>query len=515
MRIILMLRMMTGTVTRSRHWVVIHERNTAMARAVSRRLTRVRGMVLVVLTLVVALLPGGTFPVRAQEEVAEADATLRVLHASPGAPEVDVLVDGQPLLANLAYGTASSYATLTAEEHRVQVVASGQTADAAVVDETIDAAPGQAYLLAVFGLLNEIGGAVYEVDLRETEPGNARVRLLNFSPDAGDLDLLRTGSDEWFSDVALGEASDYQALASGSYSVDVRGADDQVLSTLADLTFEETRVYDVAVLGQIADETLEVQALITSASPPCAEVLGLEGEGNDACLRLVHAAPDAPPVDVYLNDSPLSENLAFATATEYVAVPSGEGRGVRVTATGTPAEEAVIDTGLDFDPGQAYEILVTGGGDDLELTITGTDLRPVPAGQARLRVIHAAPDAGGVDVGVEGSEENLFEGIDFREVTDYLVLDAGDYSLEVRPGGEDMTVALHSDATLAEGITYDLVALGRPEDQTLTLLALMAEVPLQTGEVATPEATDAEDALAETVVPEAIEDVESSPTPAG
>ncbi len=95
------------------------------------------------------------------------------------------------------------------------------------------------------------------------------------------------------------------------------------------------------------------------------------------------------------------------------------------------------------------------------------------------------------------------------------MLDAGDYALEVRPGGEDMTVALQSDATFEEGVTYDLIAVGRPEDQTLTLLTLMAEVPIQTGAIATPEAASPDASIAETVVPEAIEDVEVSPTPAG
>jgi len=485
-----------------------------MMQPLSRSAARVVALMLVALALVVALLPLQANPVQAQEETAEADATIRIIHASPGAPEVDVLLDGQPLLQGLAYGTASSYATMTPEEHRLQVVPTGQTADAAVVDETIDAAPGQAYLLAVFGLLNEIGGDVYEVDLSEIEPGQARVRLLNFSPDAGAIDLLETGGDEWFSDVELGEAADYQDLPPGTYSVDVRGDDDRVLETVPDLSFAETRVSDVAVLGQVADDSLAVQVLVTTVSPPCAEVLALEGSGSDACLRLVHAAPDAPPVDLYLNETPLAENLAYGTATEYVAVPSGEERGVRVTATGTPLEEAVIDTALAFEPGQAYEVLVTGGGDDLELTITGTDLRPLAAGQARLRLIHAAPDADPVDLGVEGSEENLFEGVDFREATDYVVLDAGDYALEVRPGGEDMTVALQSEATLEEGVTYDLVLLGRPEDQTLTLLALLAEVAIQTGDVATPEAAG-EDALAATVVPKPIEEIEVSPTPVG
>ena len=481
----------------------------------SRGAARMVALIVAALALVAALLPLPASPVMAQDDDAEADATLRVIHASPGAPEVDVLLDGQTLLQGLTYGAASSYATITPEEHRLQVVPTGQTADAAVVDETIDAAPGQAYLLAVFGLLNDIGGDIYDVDLSEIEPGNARVRLINFSPDAGDVDLLETGGDEWFGNVALGDASDYRDIPPGTYSADVRGDDDRVLLTVSELPFEETRVYDVVVLGQIADDSLELQSLVTTVSPSCAEVLGLEGSSSDACVRLVHTAPDAPPVDIYLNDAQIAQNLEFGTATEYVMVPSGAGRGVRVTATGTPVEEAVIDTALDFDPGQAYEILVTGrwrrpGGDDHR----DGPATPGPGAGAAARHSRLARRRR-LRRRRGGNEENLFEGVEFREATDYVVLDAGEYALEVRPGGEDMTVALQADATFEEGVTYDLIALGRPDDQTLTLLTLMAPVAIQTGDVATPEAASEDAAIAETVVPEAIEDVEVSPTPAG
>ena len=462
--------------------------------------------------LLLALLPVSSVPGAAQD-AAEADATLRVVHASPGAPEVDVLIDGQPLMEGVAYGTASQYAAITPEEHRIQVVPTGQTADAAVVDETIGAEPGRAYLVAVFGLLNDIGGAVYDVDLSEIEPGNARVRLLNLSPDAGELDLLETGGDEWFGNVALGDASDYRDVAPGTYSADVRGEDDRVLQTVAELAFEETRVYDVVALGQIADDTLEIQSLITNVSPPCAEVLGIEGAGSDACIRIVHAAPDTPPVDVYVNDAQVAQNLEFGTATEYAVVPSGTGRGVRVTPTGAPVEEAIIDWSFDLEAGQAYEMLATGAADNLELNITGTDLRPVAEGQARLRVYHASPDAGAVDVGVAGQEENLFEGVDFRTATEYIVLDAGDYPIEVRPGGEDLTVALQADVPVDEGVTYDLIVIGRPDDQTLALLPLLAPVAIQTGEVATPEAVEEDGSVAATVVPEAIEDDDAAATP--
>jgi hypothetical protein len=43
----------------------------------------------------------------------------------------------------------------------------------------------------------------------------------------------------------------------------------------------------------------------------------------------------------------------------------------------------------------------------------------------------------------------------------------------------------------------------------------MEKVPIQTGDTATPESTSGDAAIAETVVPEAIDDIEASPTPAG
>src|SRR5215213_789252 len=462
----------------------------------------------------IAVLPFLTLPARAQDETADADATVRVLHAAPGAPAVDVLVDGQPLLDGVAYGTASDYATLSSTEHRLQVVPTGETADAAVVDETIDAAPGQASILAVYGLLDEIGGDLYEVDVSEIEPGSARVRLINTSPDAGAIDLLETGGDEWFGGIALGAASDYRDIAAGTYRVDVRGNDDTVLQSAIDLTVDEARVYDVVLVGQAADESLDLVSLITTVSPPCTEVLGLEGSGSDSCLRLIHAAPDAAPFDIYLNDGQLSDALEFGTATEYVAVPSGKGRAMRVAAAGTSPEDAIIDTGLDLDPGQAYEILVTGAENDLALTTTGTDLRPLAGGQARLRVIHAAPDAGAIDLGVEGQDETLFDDIDFRTATNYAVVDAGEYGLEVRPAGEDLTITLPSEATFTEGVVYDLIALGRADDASLELLALTVPVPLQTGDVATPNAAPGDAPLAETVLSETVDDLAPSPTPA-
>ncbi len=444
----------------------------------------------------------------AQEDV-ETNATIRVVHASPGAPEVDLLVDGQPLAESIAFGNVTDYVPLTPEQHQIQVVPTGQTAEAAVVDEELDVDSGTAHIVAVRGLLNDIEGEIYEVNLDAIEEGKARARLINLSPDAEQVDVGVTGGDTMFNGVDFGDAGDYDEVDPGTYSFDVRGGEeDRVLATVPDVTFQVGRVYDVVALGQVSDQSLNLIALETNVSRPCAEVLGIEGGAEDACVRVVHAAAGAPDVDVYVSDSPLISGLTFGAGTEYVVLPAGEDRQVQIAAAGTPAEEAILETDIDLEAGQAYQVVATAEGEEVEATVNEVNLTPMPENQARIRVVHASPDAGNVDVGIaEGP--TIAEGVGFREASPYAVVDAGAYSLEVRPAGEE-TVALQTDIELAAGTVYDVVALGRTEDRTLALLPLASQGGVREGGLATPGAeTMTTPGAVSTVAPVGTPDPES------
>ena len=90
----------------------------------------------------------------------------------------------------------------------------------------------------------------------------------------------------------------------------------------------------------------------------CTEALGIGEEGN-ACVNVIHASPDAPAVDVYVDGTLALENLAFGAASGWVALPAGEHQ-VQVTATGTPADQAVIDATLTLEEDAAYEVAAVG-----------------------------------------------------------------------------------------------------------------------------------------------------------
>ena len=441
-------------------------------------------LALLVAALAVLVLPQAR-PAAAQEgEDVETDATIRIVHASPGAPDLDVLLDGQPLAQAVPYGGATDYVPLTPEEHQLQVVPAGQTAEAAVIDQDLDAESGRAYIFVVRGPLDEIEGESYEVNLDAIEPGKARARVIQAAPDAGEIDVAVTGGDTLFEGVGFEDATDYQEIDPGTYSFDLRGEEDRVLATVPDVTIEQGQVYDIVALGQVSDQSLQLLPLVTSVSRPCGEVLGLAGTGEDACVRVVHAAVDAPDVDVYVNESPLAQAVGFGTATEYVSLPAGDARQVRVTAAGTSIDETILETEVDLRPGQAYQLVATGEGEELEATVSEVNLTPLPENQARIRVVHASPDAGNVDVAIADGP-TLAEDVEFQEASDYATVDAGAYTIEVRPAGEE-TITLQADAELEAGVTYDAVAIGRAEDQSLALLILESRAAVREGELATP-----------------------------
>jgi hypothetical protein len=442
----------------------------------------VTAFALVLAALVAVMAPQGR-AAGAQENV-ETNATIRVVHASPGAPKVDFLIDGQPLAQGVSYGSATDYVPLSADKHKIQVVPTGQTADDAVIEQDLDADKGKAYIFIAEGPLKDIEGKVYEVDLDAIDQGKARARVIHASADAGKVDVAVTGGDTLFKGAEFGKATDYNDIDPGTLSLDIRGDGDRVLATVPDVTIQAGRVYDIIAYGQKSDQSVRVLPLVTNVSRPCADVLGLKGSPDDACVRIVHAVADGPSVDVYINDSPLAQGVGFGTATDYVNLPAGDKRKVRLTAAGSSADDSILDTDIDLKAGQAYQIIATGTKDDIKATVSEVDLAPVPEDQARLRVVHASPDAGKVDVGVADGP-TIFKGVEFRDASDYAVVDAGAYTLQLHPAGED-TVTQKTDVELKAGTTYDVIALGRTDDGSLKLVVLESKASVREGSVATP-----------------------------
>jgi hypothetical protein len=177
---------------------------------------------------------------------------------------------------------------------------------------------------------------------------------------------------------------------------------------------------------------------------------------SGARVRVVHASPDAPAVDVWVNDSIAFSNAPFKGITDYASLDTGT-YNVQVVPTGA-TEPVVIDADLTLEA-EDYTVVAVGTLENIEPLVL-VDNNAAPAeGKAHVRFVHASPDAPAVDIAVAGGPV-LFSNVAFKEVGDYLPVDAGTYDLEVRVAGTD-TVALEVPGLALQARTvYTVFAMG-------------------------------------------------------
>ena len=186
------------------------------------------------------------------------------------------------------------------------------------------------------------------------------------------------------------------------------------------------------------------------------------GDNGHAQLRVVHASPDAPNVDVLVDGKAVLTNVAYETASNYLTVSAGS-RKIEVRATGTSQD--VINATVSLSRNKYYTVLAVDKVASISPLVLTDDNTPPASGQIKLRLVHASPTAGPVDIYVEAP------GTDITGISPTLA--AGSYEVYVTPTGTK-TVALDSGSlALSAGQIRTAVALDAPGGGTpLTAIVL-------------------------------------------
>ncbi len=179
-------------------------------------------------------------------------------------------------------------------------------------------------------------------------------------------------------------------------------------------------------------------------------------------LRIGHFSPDAPAVNIFVDDELLFENVSFGTIGEFMDIEMGSYDLKIVPASG---DDAVIETTLDLDAEMSYTVLAINTLAELE-TLVLTDEQPsIDAGDARLRFVHTVPDAPAVDIFVGGAP--LFENVAFGDISPFATVEARAYDIDVRPVGSSDPVLSLSDLRFDDATSFTIFATGMLEENTL------------------------------------------------
>jgi hypothetical protein len=407
-------------------------------------------------------------------------AMVRVAHVSPDAPNVDVAVDGATVLEDVAFGAVSGYLEVPAGERQVAISAAG--GGPTVFDDAVSVEADTAYTVAAAG---EVGDGADEpfaplvLTDDNADPGGdtARLRVVHASPDAPAVDVtVASSGDALFDGVAFGE-SGYVEVPAGDYTVQIRGdteGNDGDVVASYELSLAGGQVYTAFAAGYLtpdddpADTPFDLLVAQDTGDGGMVDV-DTPGGGTGR-VRVAHVSPNAPNVDVYVDGSAVLEDVAFTTVSDYLEVPAGT-RAVEITAAGDP-DASVFAGDVTVEADTAYTVAAAGevgdGADEPFAPLVLTDDNADPGGDtARLRVVHASPDAPAVDVTVNAGPV-LFDGVAFGE-SGYTEVEANDYTVQIRGNteGNDGEVVADFDVSLNGGAVYTAFAAGylTPDDE--------------------------------------------------
>ncbi len=442
--------------------------------------------------------------------VEDGSAFVRVVHASPDAPAVDIYANGgsTPLITDLEYGESSPYLEVVEGSYDFQIRAAGSSSMSAPAFETgpLALSDGSRVTAVAAGLLGSSNQTdAFRVlplveDFEMPAAGNAIVRIVHASADAPTvaIDVGNDGTPEIenfgrFADTGMTgvELPAGEPLQIGIWAGEPLG---RVTAFTTPALPEGAEIFVVAT-GLLGELPREADGFSLLAVGPAGSIGFIQ---QNPTVFALHGSPDAPGVDIFAGDAMLVENLSFGELSSAIQVPpgmydldfyaAGTGPGTPAASAKTPALEA----------GHRY-LAIAGGflaGEDADTSfqlLPVVDELAVDANNARIGVIHASPDAPAVDIStVSGSMLDtplLVGGLEFPDSVGGagLMVPPANLTIGIAASGSRSPVATFDIATSAGlrafAVAAGALAPGEMEEPFRLILVITSEWPWMAAEV--------------------------------
>jgi hypothetical protein len=177
----------------------------------------------------------------------------RFVQAIPDVASVDVYANDMRIFTNVAYGSVTAFKELPHADYTFRIRGAGEemAVPMAMGDEDVDS--GRHYTVVATRKAESAKAKieVFDDDLVPPAAGSAKIRVINASPDAGELDLFLPGAEKpLFSGIDFEKATKYEDIKPMVGRLAVHREDEK--TTLIELpinSFDAGKVYTVIVLG--------------------------------------------------------------------------------------------------------------------------------------------------------------------------------------------------------------------------------------------------------------------------
>jgi len=403
-------------------------------------------------------------------------ATVQVLHASPDAPPVNVLIDGNEVLSEVDYKSSSGWADIDVGTYSVQVNAILPSSEMAVVgpvDLTFSA--DTIYTIVAVNSVAALEPVVIAQPRTPVSAGAARLFVLHAADNvqqlvgqAVDVYVTAPGADLGAS-APTGSFEFKETLG----PVEITAGDYQVrvgVGNPADPNFVLAYDSGPITLADGADVVIAaVPTTVPGSSPISLLALDSEGAaeivdvGTVARLRVGHLSADTPAVDIYADGGALLQGVTFPAVSGVLEVPPDTYTVEVATAGDYPAGVAIGPADIELAAATTTDVFAVNELAVIEPLLLADDSRPVGV-YAKVRIVHAASVAQDVDIYVTAPGTDIstvapaLTDVAFKANTGYLPLEAGDYEITVTPSGTKTAAIGPLSVTLANGNVFTVIA---------------------------------------------------------
>ncbi|MFK8032093.1 MAG: DUF4397 domain-containing protein [Gammaproteobacteria bacterium] len=427
------------------------------------------------------------------------NSEIRVIHASPDAPAVNVLLNGAEAISALDYGQSSGYAEVTSGAYDivVQGIIPGGTADVISVPAFDLADDARTNVLAINAVAT-IDALVVEESAATPTATQVALAVVHAAPDAPEVDIFVSAPGDDITTLtpvttlSFTQSADAGALDTGTVQIRATAAGTVVYdSGSVDLTpFGGAKLFISAIASTTATEQAAspIKLLVATDS----DAITLLDTNTGAGAKVVHASADAGsaaggPVEVFATSMALGADPvelipsfayteSFPDAATYAAVPAADYIFDVAPDTDMIGDSVFTSGSLTLETAGEYTVIAAGrvtGTPAFDLLVTQDSNRAIVT-EARVKVIHAAPAAGTVDVFVTpagsftvdqvesgAAGDPLLDDFVYPTITDYVAVEPGDYDIRVVAGG---SVAINVEGfTLGAGLVANVIARGPAE----------------------------------------------------
>ncbi|MFN4079449.1 MAG: DUF4397 domain-containing protein [Saprospiraceae bacterium] len=425
-------------------------------------------------------------------------AFVQVIHNSPdpAAALVDVYLNGEKLLTDFAFRTATPFVQFPAEKPLTIAIApsgSASAADAVAVFSNIVFDADQRYVVVANGVIDPSafqginpGGAlnlnVIAPGLIGTigGPGTFGVSVMHGAPDAPAVDVfVNKTTPAAINDLSYPQATPYLTLPVGSYLIGVAASADSA-NTLATYRAPLDALNTVGVNAAVvlasgflnpANAEANNSFGLWAALPVGGALVALD-EVRSARIQIAHNSPDAvlQEVDVFLDGDLVFGGFPFRTASPQIELDGNTTHTVGIRPAGSTLPTADFQIFVANDVSETYSVTglwnpfaYQGVGFSDFLSVTSISTRfDADAGFTALAVQHASPDAGMVDVLAGIPASPLLADFAYKAFTPYLELPTGGYLLAVTPAGNPSQAVgrFYADTEPLDGLAGIVYASG-------------------------------------------------------